>query len=336
MILFLQFEREVMLNFKSFKNPVVFFANGIGDHLMALPAIRALSKIFNGQISLIALPNAHSEIFSDITFKAVWSIVFTDGSHTNWKSGVPEDDSVPFDYKSLVEQVKECDLFLALTPWYTPELEALIGELRPTVSVGPIPGCYDYQLNDRQENAFDVAFSVVHLFVPGYELEDFSHPPSIPEKEHNLVSTLKVSLEGDYRLLTVHADTKKRKMLGSDRLLKAIDAFLDRYPNFLVGVIGLWNDLPLNLAVNHDRMFNLCGLTLDLTFGIIGISDIFLGVDSCMLHVADLYRVPSVGIFGPTDPKKWGVRFSSHKYIFTTQLDNMLEQHIVEALGQII
>jgi ADP-heptose:LPS heptosyltransferase len=42
-------------------------------------------------------------------------------------------------------------------------------------------------------------------------------------------------------------------------------------------------------------------------------ADAFLGVDSCMLHAADLFRVPSVGLFGPTRPSEFGLRFARHR-----------------------
>jgi ADP-heptose:LPS heptosyltransferase len=44
-------------------------------------------------------------------------------------------------------------------------------------------------------------------------------------------------------------------------------------------------------------------------------SDLFLGADSSMLHAADLFRVPGVGLFGPTDPRRYGFRFARHRHI---------------------
>lgn len=44
-----------MLYPKNFKQPVVFFANGIGDDLIALPAVRALYNIFSGRLSFLKL-----------------------------------------------------------------------------------------------------------------------------------------------------------------------------------------------------------------------------------------------------------------------------------------
>jgi len=34
-----------------------------------------------------------------------------------------------------------------------------------------------------------------------------------------------------------------------------------------------------------------------------------------MLHAADLYRVPGVGLFGPTDPREFGFRFNTSVHL---------------------
>jgi ADP-heptose:LPS heptosyltransferase len=51
-----------------------------------------------------------------------------------------------------------------------------------------------------------------------------------------------------------------------------------------------------------------------------------------MLHAADLHRIPSVGIFGPTDPQKWGVRFASHEHIVCENLDDLNEEIVLHSL----
>jgi ADP-heptose:LPS heptosyltransferase len=49
---------------------------------------------------------------------------------------------------------------------------------------------------------------------------------------------------------------------------------------------------------------------LELAMRLVGYSDLFLGIDSCFLHAADLYRIAGVALFGPTRPSLWGFRFS--------------------------
>jgi hypothetical protein len=51
-----------------------------------------------------------------------------------------------------------------------------------------------------------------------------------------------------------------------------------------------------------------------------------------MLHAADLFRVPGVGIFGPTDPQKWGFRFSTHKHITSDSIMSITSEEVIDAL----
>jgi len=38
-------------------------------------------------------------------------------------------------------------------------------------------------------------------------------------------------------------------------------------------------------------------------------------IDSCTLHVADLFRVPGLGLFGPSSCTEYGFRFAPHRHI---------------------
>jgi len=65
-------------------------------------------------------------------------------------------------------------------------------------------------------------------------------------------------------------------------------------------------------------------------------ADLFLGVDSCMLHVADLNRIPGVGLFGPTSAKTFGFRFSEHKHIDGNgRMSHISEEAVIRALNDI-
>src|SRR4029077_19855198 len=70
----------------------------------------------------------------------------------------------------------------------------------------------------------------------------------------------------------------------------------------------------------HPRLLSLDGLPLANALALATLSDMFLGVDSCMLHMADVSRVPGVGLFGPApdDPlgaQEVGFRLADHLHI---------------------
>ena len=320
-----------MIDYKIFNKPVIFFSNAIGDHIIALPTLRALSQIFNSQINLMALPNAYSDIFSDIDFKNKWTIQFDNIKYSNWTSGVPpSNSSIPFNIDSLAYQGRESDLFMSLSSWYNNDLSQLIQTINPEVSVGFFPP-YSHILLCKHPHIFDIFFEMAFEFNQDLRIENFAYPPQIQKKNIEIIEKVKSELK-NHRILIVHADTKKKKMWSPKTFLETIDKFLISKPNFVAIILGSINVLPLDYSNCIERIINLCGLPINLTLGLIGIGDLFIGIDSCMLHAADLFRIPSVGIFGPTNPNKWGFRFTNGFHICTDSLNSLDEQCALEKL----
>ncbi len=322
-----------MLVPEKFKKPVVFCANGIGDHLIALPPLRALSHLFSGRISLIALPEAYTELFYDIAFEFVWFIeIFDLDSNNNDSTSKTKNIGWrPFNYQQLATLAHGCDLFMSISQWRTQDLDLLIEKISPSVSISFFPN-YSYQIPDLGNNSFDTIFSTVHLFAPQIKLKEFSQPPKINPQYISLVQSLKKSLDHEYKLLIVHTDTKRRKMWSSDKFLITIDKFLSLRKDYIAMIIGSFQELPLELASQKNRIFDLCQIPINLSFALLSVADLFVGIDSCMLHAADLFRVPGVGIFGETDPKEWGFRFAPHKHIHSCIIDSIEPDQVIDAM----
>jgi ADP-heptose:LPS heptosyltransferase len=66
---------------------------------------------------------------------------------------------------------------------------------------------------------------------------------------------------------------------------------------------------PLEIGRHRHRIVRI-DEHLEMVLAILKHADLFLGIDSCLLHAADLFRIPGVGLFGPTDPRRWGFRLS--------------------------
>ncbi len=75
-----------------------------------------------------------------------------------------------------------------------------------------------------------------------------------------------------------------------DRLASAVDSFLVSHPSFIAVDVGP-GELPLPPAT-RSRVFTGLELPLVEAMATVASADLFLGIDSCMLHVADLARVP--------------------------------------------
>lgn len=53
------------------------------------------------------------------------------------------------------------------------------------------------------------------------------------------------------------------------------------------------------------------GLALPTAFELVRYVDVFVGVNSCFLQAADLWRTSGVGLFGATEVHEFGFRLSA-------------------------
>lgn len=322
---------NLILEINSFRYPVVFFANGIGDHLIVLPTLRALSRIFCGKLSLICTYNAYTEFFSDINFKKVWSIPFPGYDNQNWQYPIQKIDQKQFEYITLSKQIINCDLFISLAAWESLSLLKLIENLSPVISLGYFPS-YTHEIPDNRQHVFDRDFAIAKLFKSNLMIENFSDGPALTKKNKMLVSSLKQQISEKNKLLVIHTDTKRRKMLSGGKFLKIIDEFLSRKSNYLAAIVGSYHEIPIDQAINKNRIFSLCNIPIGLSFAVVSVANLFLGIDSCMLHAADLFRIPSVAIFGATNPQRWGARFTNHFHVKSDEINLVEPEQIIEKL----
>lgn len=286
-----------------FKNPAVIFGNATGDHLLALPALRALVSLFPARLSLICMPGFRRRLFSDLLFRSVCEVEMH-----------PRGGRRRFDSSEVAGKIGRCDLFLSLNPWSSVSLDRLVALLSPALSIG-LSRAFQVVLPDSPGlHAFDSTFRVPAYLNPTLQLADFAFPPRLRARVRPRVREFLKAVAPRKRILAIHNETKPEKVWPLDRLSKLASAFLERHPDFVIFVLDLWNP-RIDAGKFQDRVIHSRGLPLPYAFAVLQESDLFLGADSSMLHAADLFRVPGVGLFGPTDPRRYGFRFSRHRHI---------------------
>jgi ADP-heptose:LPS heptosyltransferase len=92
-------------------------------------------------------------------------------------------------------------------------------------------------------------------------------------------------------------------MWTGERWTSLLESFLNRHGLLVVVVVGYRH---AGVAQASDRVLLAYGNSLDASMALVAAADMFIGVDSCMLHVADFFRVPGVGLFGPTRASEFG------------------------------
>jgi ADP-heptose:LPS heptosyltransferase len=153
----------------------------------------------------------------------------------------------------------------------------------------------------------ELAFTAARALDPELRFEDFVMPPELPVPARRAAQAILDEIPSDRRILVVHADTKPDKSWRTERFITALDAFLEARPDFIALVVGR-NALGLDRGEHGAAVVGCEGLPLATSLALAAEADLFFGVDSCVLHAADFCRIPSVGIFGPTDPHEFGCR----------------------------
>jgi len=312
------------IDITKYSHPVVFFSNGIGDAFMALPSLRALSQASSGRLVLLCKTGVHARHFSDV---AVHGVVETD---------IRRQDGVPmFDAARAAELIGRCDLFLSLVPWHSPALSRLLALLQPAMSAGFFP---DYTIvlpRDYRKHSSELAFDVPLLVDPDLRITDYAGAPRLPESGMRDAAAI-IGACANRRILTVHADTVAEKMWPSRCFRETLDEFLHRHGDFVALVVG---KTPQDIAggPHVGRIVPCYGLPLETSCALVAQSALFLGVDSCMLHAADSFGVPGVGLFGPTSPAEFGFRFARHVHVRAgTSTARITPDDVLAALEQVL
>jgi len=310
-----------------FTDPVVFFANGLGDTVLALPALRALTTLFPDRLTLVCDQGVWPALLGELALRQV--------VQTPMRRNVP-DWTREFAVAEVLHAVGGCDLFISLAPWMSPSLRDMLHRLAPRASIGffdeysvPVP-------LDFTRHAADLTFDPVTRFNPALRLDDFAAPLRPSASSRDIVETTLGLLPTGCRILVVHADTGWPKMWPAKRFVRTLDLFLERHPGFVVLLVGTARQ-PLDTGIHAERVVPCYGLPMDVSMGLVSRADLFLGVDSCMLHVADIGHVPAVGLFGASNPIEYGFRFTPHAAVVTAaSMQAIAVEPVLDALDAVL
>jgi Protein of unknown function (DUF4254)/Glycosyltransferase family 9 (heptosyltransferase) len=315
--------------------PAVYFSTLIGDSVLTLPTLRALAEKFTAPITLIC-----PKVSFDLCFREV-SSRFVD--ITGVAPGGPPigpHATRTLDYDSLASAIGHVDVFVNAVPWDIPSnsfIRPLWQRLAPTTSIGfPTDDDYDIVVPRDLTHSADLTFKLARLFDPSLRIEDYAQPVPLPRSVQQEVRVMRTAVPAGVKVLVVHADagwTDKRWSIT--RFVDLLDGFLSRHRDYVAWVVGMGQE-ELNVGRERDRVFSHLGLPLDLAMALVGSADLFVGVDSSMLHAADLAGVPGVGLFGPTRPEVWGFRFAPHRHVDKSTMAAITVEDVLGAMEDLV
>lgn len=274
--------------------PAILYSDGIGDTLMSLPTLRALSRLLSNGVVFVG--SRHS-------------LEILEAERIASELIVRQDDAC-----LTARALKECDLLISVDPGEQPRyIDDLFNLLKPRWSVGWLSSNGNVLAPNEKLHFGDEVFEAVKFFEPTLSLDSFATAPALGTSETAFAAALRKEFPA-FRCLVVHCETGGPKMLAIPRFRLLLDQLLSRFKDVVALVVGVGSprldDIPCG-----NRVVPCEGLSLAKSLALVGSADVFLGVDSGMLHAADLFRVPAVGLFGPTDPDRWGCRFTKNKHI---------------------
>jgi len=308
-------------------HPLAFFCNGYGDNFLNLPALRALCRLFEGRLTLVCRQGPDLFCFDDL---AVNRRITLDARFNG--------NDYQFDAVAAAAEIAQCDLFLSLVPWSSSSLSNLLEVWGDIVSIGFFENYTHRLCLDYDKPSADLAFDIVRSLRPDYQLHDFLEPLRYPTERRQDVHEILSMLEPGTRTLSVHMDTRTHKNWDETRWVESLDAFLDKHTDFVVLLVGS-PERPVDTEQwrNAGRVIPCYGLSLPSSCCLVAESDFFIGIDSCMLHVADMARVPGVGLFGPTSAKEFGFYIGPHIMIQADgSMDKIGIDMVTEALNRVV
>ncbi len=304
-----------------FSSPSVYLSNGIGDQLLTLPAVRAIHALFPRGLQVLLREGLLSFFYRDLNVGdpvRVW-----------WM----DPDAGTIDFTRTLGPTRASDVLVSFATRVSPSMATLPQALGARYSIGFSPAFDHSAPVVASRHMCDQTFALVQALEPSLRFEAFADPPTFsPAAEAAAARLAAHHRQPGGRLLIVHPETRPEKTWGTDRFAWVLDRFLDAYPEYTA--IALETEptpgWPVRPAVVQ------LDVHLELAMALMRHADLFLGVDSCFLHAADLFRVPGVALFGPTSPVQWGFRLASrYRHIAATSMDRIAREPVLEALMEV-
>ena len=304
------------------KHPVVFHINGYGDRLMGLPTIHALTQLFPSRLQIVGAVGDSELFYQGLDVDAIVELPLISNQERL------------FDEIALANCLSDCDLFISLNTWSSPSLHQLLEKLAPIPTIG-LDSHFQIQLPYLPtEHYVDSLFQAVQYLEPNLTPEAFITPPICAHLDLLAAHQLQQSRQPSQKILAVHTQTETAKMWMLDRFAEVLQTFLDSYPEYLVVILDP-QPTDLQKLLTHDRVSFSNDRSLGSIFALVGIADLFLGIDSCLLHAADLYGVPGIGLFGHTNPQKFGFRFTPHYHVLGSSMAEIKALTVLDLLSEL-
>lgn len=277
---------------------LIIHSGGIGDLLLALPAMRIFRRTFPcSTLALVGWPERLSLVAFDLQARSISSI---DQSGMAYFYAVGE--PFPARLSEFFSSFGVILLFGKASGSVLAENLKKAGTERVILLPSFPPEVSKIHVAD---------YLVDSLGASGFEEENSSNPLELPEDASDFARSFLGNLgleEGDYVLAIHPGSGSPAKNWSPENFARVADGLSERANVLLIS--GPANDgiAELRRALKKADPFVVENLPLVQLAALLQRSTAYLGNDSGITHLAAALGLPTVAIFGPTDPAIWGPR----------------------------
>jgi ADP-heptose:LPS heptosyltransferase len=274
----------------------ILHPGGLGDLLLAVPAIQGLRKRFPCHEFLLCAQDEPAEFLADCRVVERWLSAQSNACTALFGGAAPENPL-------LKDWLSRCDLAVAYLHNDARDLSAALKHCGAAAVV--------------VESPFASRWSTVHQSrrfaeIVGVELEQSSIGPlAVPDviRTEGETYLAKLGLSQARPLAMVHPGSGSRHKCVAPALLPVLRGLEAEglEPLLLEGPAD--HEMVERLLVCLERRpIRLSGLSVRELAGVLSQIELFLGHDSGVTHLAAMLGTPTVALFGPTEPARWGPR----------------------------
>lgn len=271
------------------------FHNGFGDYVINRGALAILAARLPQPVELIYGTGPQSFLVKDLPFSAFHPVDFSAPNE-----GAGRAFSIPSS-----QLAKRPEILVNLSSWEGAALECLRAQLAPQAYIWN----EDWRIWRKDgPNAVELAYDTIRGLFHDIAISSLRVPPQFNADIDGAVhrTLQQIAAQGYTRYLALHLDSSVKKNWPLAEVEAAICAVLSEYRDACVLVVGKQDGFSFCECHRH-RVVYLARFSLEASMNVIARSMAFLGVDSCMMKVADACGVPGAALFATRrDANRWG------------------------------
>ena len=283
------------------KTVVILHPGGLGDLLLAVPTIQSLRERWPCNEFLLCAHPQGGELLRECGLVDRSLSVQSTGCMALF-GGMAPGDSLLRDWLS------RCDLAVA---WTSDESGTLAAALkRPGAAAAVV------------QSPFASTLTSIH------QRERYAEIVGVTAKQASVVERVSEAFKADARthlsgygvsrrrpLAIIHPGSGSRHKCVKPEILLEVLEGLEGFESLLIQGPADEEMIDRLLLRMPRAPIVLRGLSVRLLAGVLLEADVFLGHDSGVTHLAAFLGIPTIALFGPTDPARWAPRGASVRVI---------------------